>query len=316
MTKYNKNNELLHQNAYTNKKINIQLKDILSKNMDAYFQIIVEFSDNKRIISEKICFVNLDVTIDEYIERTLKNRIVEGWKKTQVLGYKALYIEAEKKENYKSMFEALDNIKKTIDLNSDAVGEDMYKKSGIHRFFIHSDIDDQPVLIQLIIPKDYDDKKEYPVIFYTSPTSGDTKYQRLSIKGLTEDFIIADITGHNVVGGSYIGEASMMELINWVTNNFSVDYQKFYFVGQSDGGYATWAIAQNHPYLPAAIFPQISTPYLETMSNTANIPIFQTYSKTDFTFNNWNKRQSNQVNIFENYHQIHNKNYRSSSPDL
>ena len=75
-------------------------------------------------------------------------------------------------------------------------------------------------------------------------------------------------------------------------------------LGESDGGYATWSIAQNHPHLVAAVYPMTGLPFLETPDNTMNIPIYQSYSSSDPTFIGWTEEVKQSFNKKRNYHQI------------
>ena len=110
-----------------------------------------------------------------------------------------------------------------------------------------------------------------------------------------------------------MGEAGMTELITWFFDNYKVDRDRVYIVGQSDGGYATWAYAQNHPEIPAGIYPQISTPFMDTIENTMNIPTFQTYSSKDFTFRNWKTDKYRKLIEYGNYFQFDFENMRHTN---
>ena len=182
--------------------------------------------------------------------------------------------------------------------------EEPYQEPGNHMFFIHSKLDDQPVVIRAIIPECYDQSKKLPTLLFAAPNPFDRMFWQLGQNGIAEPCLIFDITGHRVVGGSYVGEAGILEMVHWLNDHYAIDENRVYMLGESDGGYATWSIAQNHPHLVAAVYPMTGLPFLETPDNTMNIPIYQSYSSSDPTFIGWTEEVKQSFNKKRNYHQI------------
>lgn len=170
---------------------------------------------------------------------------------------------------------------------------DLYSE-GKKEVFIHSDLDDTYVKILISLPEKYDANKYYPAIFALSTSHEGYFGWNVDIKNC----ITFDLTGRGYTGGSYIGEASIMELLDWCLQNFKVDKKKMYFAGFSNGGFAVWSLAQNHPSLPAAIYPLASIPNEDQIDNISNINCYQIFSKDDYLFNN---RNSNLNLGYDNY---------------
>lgn len=161
---------------------------------------------------------------------------------------------------------------------------EFYKTPGVHEFFIHSDLDDSFVRIQIRVPQNYDPDAAYPAIIAFSTYNDGSNSGLIQEQELAEPCLCFDVTGRGFTGGSYVGEASIFEVLAWIRKSYRLDENRLYFIGQSNGGYATYALAQNHPSLPAAICPQISYPQIETVCNICNIPTYQLVSDCDRIF--------------------------------
>lgn len=180
-----------------------------------------------------------------------------------------------------------------------------YKQNqGMHEFYIHSELDDTIIRIMARIPINYDAGQAYPVILSLS-TAKDGCFGWQAIENIIDEPCLCfDVTGRGFSGGSYIGEASTLEVIQWIKENYKIDEDRLYILGQSNGGYATYSIAQNHPDLPAAIFPQIGRPTIETIENITNIPTYQTISPKDPMFKGKVGEVRNRIGKYGNYHQL------------
>ena len=303
------NDKILYsREAFLNVPLCIDLKNIVQRKATEDFyqlRVIFENENKQKRTSMSFCFVNLKETIETFIEKQVGEISLTEWEELQLTGWKHLYKVSVEKHDDQGMYAAVENVCHVCQGTKEShLTLESYKKPGLQRFFVRSALDGRPIPVRTILPRNYCSEKKYPVIFFMAPNDGENIFSKLCIEGITDGCILADITGHNVVGGSYIGEASMNVLVRWVLENYSADFDRLYFVGQSDGGYAAWAYAQNHPDVPAAIYPQISTPFFETLENTANISMYQTYSSFDFTFKDWNKQRCDKINVFGNYHQI------------
>ena len=95
-----------------------------------------------------------------------------------------------------------------------------------------------------------------------------------------------------------------METLKWIKSHFRLDENRLYIIGESNGGFATYAIAQNHPHLAAAIFPCAGYPQLETIENIAGIPTYQVVSPRDYIFAGRENTVKDKLRRYRYYHQI------------
>lgn len=176
------------------------------------------------------------------------------------------------------------------------IEEDFYTLSGNHDFFIYSDLDKSYVNVKAHIPGSYDKQKPMPIIFALATSKEGYFTQRMDFTKLDEDCLCFDITGRGYTSGSYIGEASIMELIDWVLDNYNIDKSRIYLLGYSNGAFATWAIAQNHPDMFAAIFPLAGLGNAQKASNSSHCKIFQIISPNDYLY----RKQRDFIEIWKN----------------
>lgn len=180
---------------------------------------------------------------------------------------------------------------------------DLYTTPGKPEFYIHSDLDDSNIRILAYIPPKYDSSKKYPVILALA-TGNDGGYCYGPLEdNLSEPCLCFDVTGRGFTGGSYIGEASILEVLQWIKNHYLIDEDRIYLLGQSNGGYASYSISQNHPHLAAAVFPHISNPNVKTLENLSNVPVYQTVSSRDYVFAGHENDVKKIINKYGNYHQ-------------
>ncbi|MBO4355442.1 MAG: hypothetical protein J5850_01130 [Clostridia bacterium] len=207
--------------------------------------------------------------------------------------------------DYGNLFWLTEKIKNTTgQIESGRYASDLYSIPGKNEYYIHSELDNSLVKVQAFVPDEYDKKLKYPLILALS-TGNDGSFCCGPIEeNLSEPCLCFDVTGRGFTGGSYIGEASTFEILRWISNHFSIDKERIYLLGQSNGGYASYSIAQNHPHLVAAIFPHISNPDFNTINNLSNVPVYQTVSNKDFVFSGHENEVKRSLGKYGNYHQL------------
>lgn len=176
---------------------------------------------------------------------------------------------------------------------------------GTSKIYYLSSIDNSYQEIIIKFPKDYNDKKDYPLIACLGISEFD---YYLFCEEENNEYIIVNISGRGVMGGSYISEACYLEAIRYMINNYSINENKIYLLGKSNGGYASWSIMQNYPDLAAAAFPISGYPYYKHIKNVTNIPIINYVSTLDSCYYN-NENSINEIlKSYSNYSQINIKN--------
>lgn len=102
----------------------------------------------------------------------------------------------------------------------------------------------------------------------------------------SEDFedgvIHVDVTIRGITGGGYIGEATFLEIFDWIKNKFSnIDYDRVYLIGYCNGGHGVFHIASAYPHLFAGLYVVSGRPEIEMFANLSNIPVYMTSSEAD-----------------------------------
>lgn len=178
-----------------------------------------------------------------------------------------------------------------------------YKRPGVHNLYFHSDLDDRLVALNVHIPAGYTEEKAYPLIMTLSTDVHSGMSYSFPAEALSEPVIHADVTGRGFTGGSYIGEASTLEVLEFLQRTYAVDEQRIYWIGYSNGGYAVWNMALLYPHVPAAIFPLIGYPNIRDIHNLSNVPCYALVSKKDYVFAGRTQSVNYLLKSFGNYHQ-------------
>ena len=180
---------------------------------------------------------------------------------------------------------------------------DEWMKPGKRDFYIRSVLDNRIVRIGAYLPADYDPAQVYPALLILATGSEGTYCHELDEKNLPERCLCFDVTGRGFTGGSYAGYASIMEIWRWIGGKFRIDENRVYVIGRSNGGYATYALAQNIPHLAAAISPVIGYPQMKTIRNLSNTPTYTFVSGKDLVFTGHKNEVKNALAAYGNYHQ-------------
>ena len=113
------------------------------------------------------------------------------------------------------------------------------------------------------IPNNYDAKKKWPLVVALHGMGGDENsffsgYDNGAIRRVAEDrgYIVVCPKGRGPYS-MYLASAErdVIDVINEMKRDFSIDGDRVYLMGHSMGGYGSWSIAVNNPDLFAAICP-------------------------------------------------------------
>lgn len=157
----------------------------------------------------------------------------------------------------------------------DKMEEGSYLKSlneaGFHTLYMHSKLDDSVIYYHVCLPDGYRPDKRYPLLIsFSILQMDDTSKIFAGVRDL-EDVIVADIHGRGITMGSYIGDASIKEILQDLFTRYSVDSARIYAMGYCSGAAAAWSQVQYTPDLYAGVYACIYMP-VETMDkNLSNI---------------------------------------------
>ena len=212
----------------------------------------------------------------------------------------------------------LDTLKNNPTKNADNISSLFYNlqtlKKGLHldfsildplskRIFFKSKLDNTIRAYHAYIPPHYNAQTKYPLVIHFS-TPELTNYSQYYSSYHAEPIISVDISQRGFTMGSYIGEAAILEAITDVLNRFSVDAQRIYALGHSNGAFAVWAIAQAYPHLFAGIMAVSGKQNLKCLVNIKNIYIINVSSKTESEYFANYCEPHNQLQYFTNVKEV------------
>ncbi|MGH9751941.1 MAG: prolyl oligopeptidase family serine peptidase [Blastocatellia bacterium] len=138
---------------------------------------------------------------------------------------------------------------------------------GARRGDIHwayrSAVDDTVQPYRFYIPANYDAKKKWPMIVALHGMGGDENsffagHDNGAIRRVAEErgYIVVCPKGRGPYS-MYLASAErdVIDVINEMKRDFSIDDDRVYLMGHSMGGYGSWSIAANNPDIFAAIGP-------------------------------------------------------------
>ena len=79
-------------------------------------------------------------------------------------------------------------------------------------------------------------------------------------------------------------EAAVLELLEHIKANYSVDEERMLVTGFSMGGIGTWHMVARHPHLFSAAIPMSGTVGLETVNRIQDTPFYVIHSRQDEFF--------------------------------
>lgn len=173
---------------------------------------------------------------------------------------------------------------------------------GVHEVLFQSELDTAVISVNVYVPQHYDRDRAYPVVVGLS-TSSSTVYAHLFAQMMGEEFLYLDATGRGFTGGSYIGEASTLEVLEWLRKHYKIDEDRLYLIGYSNGAIAAYALAQTHPELAAGIYPDAGIPQLEALENLSNVPVYTFVSPKDYVYIGRENEAQRRLFKYHNYHQ-------------
>jgi predicted esterase len=150
---------------------------------------------------------------------------------------------------------ALDNIEKGAD--------PLRERRGDIQWAYRSAVDGSVQPFRFYIPTKYDANKKWPMIVALHGMGGDENsffagYDNGEIRRFAEErgYIVVCPKGRGPYS-MYMSssERDVIDVINEMKRDFSIDADRVYLMGHSMGGYGAWSIAVNNPELFAAIAP-------------------------------------------------------------
>ena len=145
--------------------------------------------------------------------------------------------------------------------------------------YFHSQLDGNLEHLQLTLPENECEK--YPILLFLNTKRYDYTPDNFCLICKRNQAAIAQVSLKGVTTGGYIGEPSVFEALEIIKSIISVDDERIYLAGISNGGYASWILAENHPHLFAGIAPMFCSPYSPHLCNLYNVDILNLAGDND-----------------------------------
>ena len=267
---------------------NIKEYDILSP-----IEIKVFFRDNISPIEEKTVYFNKKYTLNlsEYrkiIPDGLYDIVVEynflknSGKKETV--YRSLLIKDFNSEPYNSYEDRREFPQIFYNLYLDTVKSKNIlgkkfdiKEDRIKKHYFKSKLDGSMEKFHINVPFNCKNSRKYPLLLCVSTVDISDFSFLLDLKNI----FVADVSGRGVTGGSYIGEAAVLESLNEIEKIYNIDKNRIYLMGFSNGSYAAVNIMLHYPHIFAGAYSLAGKGDSSLIKNIKGKTYFNIYSSYD-----------------------------------
>lgn len=180
-------------------------------------------------------------------------------------------------------------LKNIIEAYSENTLHEYLYKPGDHYIYYYCKEDDNYYYYYLVLPKDFDKSKEYPLLLNFShghvDNFSDIHYSSnyTSHYANREGSIYADIGGRGCTLGSYTGEVFLLYEINHLLENFPINKRRIYASAHCAGNTAIFNFAQTYPHILAGIYTRYGNIYEPNINNLYNIPCMYLLTDKDET---------------------------------
>lgn len=164
------------------------------------------------------------------------------------------------------------------------------QEGGAHTIYFRSKLDDAVTFYHLCLPKNYQPEKKYPLLISFSILRMDTYSHMFADAQDLEDMIVVDVHGRGVTMGSYIGDASIKEILSDLFSRYAVDTSRVYGMGFCSGAAAAWNQVQYSPDLYAGVYTCLIGPQYSLMKNLHNISVHYVCTPQDISIKHMPKK--------------------------
>lgn len=151
-------------------------------------------------------------------------------------------------------------------------GDYLYKEK-YSTVFYRSKLDNTIEIYNICLPQTYESNRKYPlfIFLHLGRYCWDSKYLHRAYGDVPG--IMVDATCRGYTMGSYVGEASLNEIIRLLESRFQIDRDRIYMIGSISGAFAAWSFAQAYPHLLAGVAVISGIPYYPNIGNLTNTNI-------------------------------------------
>ena len=189
-----------------------------------------------------------------------------------------LYYYTEKLSSVDNDFYYVKKLKNLFCVIENESYDEYLQRSGPHYIYYFSESDKHYYYYCIVLPRDYDKSKKYPLILTISHGHiWDFEHEVINENysyhfSDRNDAIFADVGGRGCTLGSYMGEVFILREINDILNRYPIDSKRIYGIAHCAGNIALLNLAQTYPHLFAGIYTRMTKLYLPNINNLYNIP--------------------------------------------
>lgn len=202
----------------------IDLNVVLSKEnvsetvLKLYFETIT-LSGEKIEIHKKYLIVDITDKKEQIIARGKSiSKQCNSFVKAQILGRIEHLLLPYMNEDCLAQFEIIEQLEEIFEQFENSEYDSSFCfQEGSHTLFFQSLLDGSYIRVLLSLPPLFNKNDSYPVIFNITTAHYSDAPKFFDHSRLNEGVIYVDASGRGVTGGSYIGEVSIREVINWVS---------------------------------------------------------------------------------------------------
>ncbi len=189
-----------------------------------------------------------------------------------------------------------------LPVSSSSGNRSAFNSRDIKKLSFSDPVNGRTLVYTLIMPDDYDESKQYPVVFYLHGAGemgndnqthlGNMVYDLYTYneKILSSAFMLCPQCPSggwwslDTVNGVPQGDlGSALRILSLVTENYSCDEDRIYVMGLSMGGYATWTLLQEYGDMFAAGVPICGWGDISYSYKLKDIPIWIYHGTADTT---------------------------------
>lgn len=162
-----------------------------------------------------------------------------------------------------------------LEMIENGVYDEYLYSPGTKVYPFYSDIDERFNHYCICLPKGFSKEKKYSLLINNmiNPSPENRYAHYFERTDAFPDLIVADVQGNGMTTGSYVGDISTRETIENILENYPVDKDRIFMMGQSNGGFSTWVIAQKTPDMFAGIIPSTGLFNINEVMNLSNMRV-------------------------------------------
>ncbi|EFM12355.1 hypothetical protein PaecuDRAFT_1035 [Paenibacillus curdlanolyticus YK9] len=163
--------------------------------------------------------------------------------------------------------------------------EDTLIERRIGDGYYQSRLDDSLERYSIVLPDGYSSDKQYPLVILLPVCRYELDLPDVRAffqDRMDEDAILVTFTCRGVTMGSYVGEASFLEGLDVIQQRYSIDEDRIYLSGYSNGAFAAWAIAQAYPDRFAGIAAYAGSASADKLLNLSNVAVLNVCGEFDY----------------------------------